>query len=317
MTYGCRHLCNTIHFHQHFVSSCCTNVDGLILGYGKDNITSDIIKSKYSDFIEQLKTGEAPEICRNCYALEKDFDLSQIKEIKLKTFYISNWLHCNANCIYCVHKHLKDENNPITDEIKISDTYSVLPTLESLKKDGLIAQNPVVFITGGEPALLKELPEVIEFFKDMQAGFFQIYSSAVMFSDAIDNLLKSDITTELIVSPDCADRELYKQIKRIDKFDDVINNLKKYNSGITKTQNRVISKYICIKDVNDNEENLKAWIDLMHAIGIKNIRIDVDYDYPDKANSVIPSLFKTAKRYTTFLNMNLELTEMTLNNLKS
>ena len=296
MTYGCRHLCNTIHFHQHFVSSCCTNVDGLILGYGKDNITADEIKKQYTNFINQLKTGKEPEICKNCYALEKDFDLSQIKEIKLKTFYISNWLHCNANCIYCVHKALKDENNMI----QINQTA-----------------HQIVFITGGEPALLKELPDVINFFKDMQAGFFQVYSSAIMFSPAIDSLLKSNTTTELIVSPDCGNRELYKQIKRVDRFDEAIGNIKKYNNGITNPQNRVISKYICIKDVNDNENNLKEWIDLMHAIGIKHIRIDADYAYPDKANSVLPSLFKSAKRYSTFLNMNLELTEMTLNNLNS
>ena len=317
MTYGCRHLGNTIHFHQHFVSSCCTNVDGLILGLGKNNISGDEIKEKYNDFINKLKDGKEPEICKNCYALEKNFDLSEIKEIKLKTFYVSNWLHCNANCIYCVHKALKDENNPVTENVKYSETYSVMPILQNLKKDNLIAKHPVVFITGGEPALLKELPDIIDFFIEMQAGFFQIYSSAVMFSEAIDRLLKSDILTELIISPDSGNRALYKEIKRVDKFDNVICNIKKYNSGIVKPQSRVISKYICIKDVNDNNESLKEWMDLMHSMGVNNIRIDVDYNYPDKHNSIIPSLFESAKRYAKYLNMNLDLTEMTLNNLNS
>lgn len=317
MTFGCRHLGNTIHFHQHIITSCCTNVDGLILGHGNDNISADLIKQNYQNFIETLKQGEKPDICKNCYALENDFDISNINEIKLKTFYISNWLHCNANCTYCVHKELKDENNPVSEEIQYSDKYDVLPLLKKLKEADMIDKNPIVFITGGEPSLLKELPDIINFFKEFQAGFFQIYSSAILYSEAIHELLKSNITTELIVSPDSGNSVLYKKIKQVDKFENVINNLKRYQEGIKKPQNRVIAKYICIKDTNDNRENLKEWMDCMHTIGIKNIRIDVDYNYPDKHNSVIPDLFKLAKQYAITLNMNLELTEMTINNLNT
>lgn len=317
MSYGCRHLYNTIHFHQHFVSSCCTNVDGLILGYGKDNISGEDIKKKYSDFLKLLKNGECPEICKNCYALESNFDLSDISEIKLKIFYISNWLHCNANCTYCVHNSLKDSKNPISECIKKSETYSALPILKRLKQDNLIAENPVVFITGGEPALLDELPDIIDFFTENQAGFFQIYSSAIRYSKTIHKLLQSNINTELIVSPDAGNSDLYKKIKQVDKFYDVINNIKLYMQNISNPQSRVIVKYICIKDVNDNQDSIKEWMDYMHAIKVKNIRIDVDYNYPDKQNSIIPSLFKQAKNYATSLNLNLDLTEMTINNLNT
>lgn len=317
MTYGCRHLGNTIHFHQHYISSCCTNVDGLIFGYGKDYVSAEDIKTKYLEFIDSLKDGTAPKICENCYALEDNFDLEKVTGIKLKTFYISNWLHCNAHCQYCVHNEIKDKENPCSDEVKKSEMYDVLPILDDMKKNDLIGKNPIVFITGGEPALLKELPEIIDFFREMQAGFFQIYSSGIRYSEAIHNLLKSNITTELIISPDSGNRDLYKQIKRVDKFDDVINNIKQYQQGIIKSENKVIVKYICVKDLNDNEDALREWIDLMHAIGVRNIRIDVDYNYPDKQNSVIPSLFQCAKRYSSFLNMKLDLTEMTLSTLNN
>ena len=314
MTYGCKHICRSIFFHPFVIESCCSVSGGLFFQKGSEPFNFENVKNKYFEFMNTFKKGIIPECCNGCHEIEKDFDFSKIKNVKIERFYISNWLHCNAHCIYCVYNFLK--SNTIYKKTKSSDTYDCTPILKKKKKKDLIYERPMVFIMGGEPTILKELPEIIQFFRNINARFFQIYSSGIKYSKAIHDLLKSDTMTELIISPDSGRKDLYYKIKRVDKFDVVIKNIKKYQKDI-QPHNKLIAKYICIKDVNDNKKDLKEWIQCMHETGIKNIITDIDSNYPDKKNSIVPELFNFAKQQAEKLDLNLIFTPMTENNLKN
>ena len=144
-----------------------------------------------------------------------------------------------------------------------------------------------------------------------------VFSSCIKYSKDIHKLMqREDIITELLVSPDAGNKKLYKRIKCVDKFNDVIHNLKKYNKGIKNPRTRIIAKYICIKDINDNWDNLKEFIDCMYKIGIRNIRLDVEYNYPTKKESCIPELFSYGREYAQSLGINIDFNGIALQDLK-
>lgn len=318
MTKGCRHICKSIHFQANVITSCSSNTCGLTFQENPVNLDCQNIETKYKELLESFKQGNIPDCCQNCFELQEDYDLSQIKDVKIKTFYISNWLHCNAYCRYCVHNGIKNKRNLITNKIQKSETYDVMPFLNKLQEKDMVARHPEVYITGGEPALLKELHDVVNFFLKEEAKYFMVFSSCIQYSKDIHKLLQDkDIITELLVSPDSGNRELYKKIKCVDKFNDVINNLKKYNQGILNPKSRIIAKYISIKDINDNEKDLKEFIDCMYKIGVKHIRLDVEYNYPDKTNSPIPSLFGFGTEYARNLGLNVDYNGIALHDLKN
>ena len=128
-TYGCRHLGKTLHFHPHLITTCCSNADGLVFGDKVQDLTYENIKEKCLNLIDLFRQGIVPDYCKNCFELKENYEFSEPYDISFSTFYISNWLHCNANCTYCVHNCLKDENNPTTDEIQKSKNYNIVAQL--------------------------------------------------------------------------------------------------------------------------------------------------------------------------------------------
>ena len=68
--------------------------------------------------------------------------------------------------------------------------------------------------------------------------------------------------------------------KIVDKFDDVVENLRKY----AKLPVQIRLKYILIKGVNDNIEEISKYIELMKDIGIKISELVLDQCDPDFQN---------------------------------
>ena len=79
----------------------------------------------------------------------------------------------------------------------------------------------------------------------------------------------------ILVSTDSGTRETYKKIKLVDKHNNVWNNIKKYakhqqNDLLVKT------KYIIIPRVNDNEKEIREFIDRNIEAGVKHCLIVVE-----------------------------------------
>lgn len=294
MTFGCRHLYRTLLLHAYIIKSCSSNAKGVIFGKKPSSVNYKNVLYKSSMFLKAFKGGSIPKSCKDCFELKPDFDWSNVNDVKFENFYISHWFDCNANCIYCVNNCVTDKK--ITNEIHKSPCYDALPLLENLKKENLIGDNLKVYITGGEPTLLKEMPDLIEFFKNNNTAYFSLFSSGISYFEPFHDLLKSNIKTELIISPDCGNPELYKKIKNVDRFYDVFNNIKRYGEDCSDN-NRVIVKYIFVKNFNDNENCVREFFDRIdeYASGRQyGVRFDVDYKYKDVEKSPVPNLLKYA-----------------------
>ena len=84
---------------------------------------------------------------------------------------------------------------------------------------------------------------------------------------------KTSYTTSL----DCATPEVFYKLKRVDKFHESINNLKKYAKS--KNPQRIVVKYIIIEHINDNITEITKFVNLMSEIGIRNIELMIDNKY--------------------------------------
>ena len=90
----------------------------------------------------------------------------------------------------------------------------------------------------------------------------------------------------MVVSLDSGCRKTYKKIKRVDAFDKVIENLKKYCSNPVARDN-ITLKYILIPTVNDNIKEFKKFLDIAKMLEIKYIAIDIEARYLRTMNNEI------------------------------
>ena len=77
---------------------------------------------------------------------------------------------------------------------------------------------------------------------------------------------------DINISIDAGTRETYKKIKTVDKFNELIENLKKY----AKLPLLLRLKYILVRGINDTKEEIENYINLMKEIGIKNSELMID-----------------------------------------
>lgn len=217
---------------------------------------------------DKFKQGQIFQGCIGCHNLEeKDWD----DEIYINVIYISHWTKCNCNCFYCYY----DGGKKFFQKFK---NKKILPLLVDMNEKNILKNDGYIVITGGEPTELDELDSIINFFIKNNQNKIVLNSSGIKLNTAIEKALKKDIM-ELTISIDSADRELYKKIKRIDKFNQVVKNIKKYVNAQGANKKGVRLKYIILPGVNDTIENIKNWINLCLTLRVEHIILDIETNY--------------------------------------
>lgn len=271
--------CNLIQhglcFFSDILTSCCFSpvdqVNGQIPPLIKKDYNGEVIPldelfrhiDKYNDV---FKSGMCPKECKNCYKIEeKDWeDRRYIDQIT-----ISHFSKCNADCVYC--------SNNLAPNERQADTYSIMPILKAYKEWGIIGKDAEFHIGGGEFTIYKECDELLEWFTANNFFRISVPTNAIKYSQALFKAL-NETNTYIIVSLDCGSRSTYKKIKRIDAFDRVIDNLKKY--GATKKSREAIRlKYIIVPTFNDNMREFKKFLKIAKDLEAKYIILDIDARY--------------------------------------
>lgn len=279
MKYTCPYIHNGLSFDIEGVKCCQSNCPGPLLQELKKSTKFDIEaqNKKRKSVIEIFNQGEIPDCCLNCYQIREITDDSEENNIetgKINTLFISNWKHCNCSCVYCVYSHITKGKHSIFK--KKSPYYDVLPHLKMLTENKLITQDTITYITGGECTVLKEFKDIIKLLKNTVSKKITILSSCIDYSKEIEELISKDLC-EITTSIDSGNREIYKKLKRVDKFNQVVKNLKKYVKKSSLAEKNIILKYILIKGINDNEEELLSFLTLAKEIGIKRVQLDIDH----------------------------------------
>lgn len=291
--YFCDELNNVLSCFHDRIMSCCSGQIGPIYyeGYKGQKIDWDEFRQiKYQAFemLNERDIDKSP--CKNCFFLRERQETDIIRPT-FKTINVSHWTHCNCGCIYCAR--MFDSKGEISTRAQKSPNYDFLPLLKQLYKQELLDREELIpIIQGGDISVLKEFePMVKEFLKQGVKELF-ILSNNIKYQPIIKKLLDLD-KAHFVTSLDCAHRELYYKLKRVDKFNDTINNLRKYAQS--KNSHNVHVKYIVIEHLNDNIDEITAFINLMSDIGISGVEFMIDNKYllfSDLDKTPLPSHYK-------------------------
>lgn len=272
--YFCDELNNVISCFHDRIMSCCTGQDGPIYipSYTGQKIDWEAFRKIKTDafaLLNEMDIDKSP--CKGCFFLREKREDDKISE-QFNILNISHWTQCNCGCIYCARMY--SSLGKITTESKNSDYYDIVPLLKELYANELIdRKNAQATIQGGDISVLKEFEPMIKTFLDEGIGYFVILTNNLVYQPIIEDLLKLNKIT-LSTSLDCGNADVYKKLKRVDGFDTTIANLKRY---IQCTENAaVVVKYILVEHFNDNYNEIKAFINLMSDIGVREVEFTID-----------------------------------------
>lgn len=314
----CKYILGGITFIYDDIRCCCSNNQGLIFETkynGKHLFDVEKMQAYRKEVIESCKKGIVPYNCKNCVELkEQDWDEKPL----IDNIFLNYWDHCNCGCVYCIQENAEF----LVTKHKKSRFYDVLPILKDLYKLGIVSKDLHFEMVGGEIAVLKEADDIVKFVLKHGAKELSFHTSGIKYSKAIELGLKNCEGCNFDFSLDCANRELYKKIKRIDAFEQVVSNIKKYMNCCPDSDKKVVAKYILIDGLNDNVEEVSNWLNLINNLGIKLCKIDVNFKkfFPEyNKNPIVPNhyydifdlLHKKAEEYNMIV-CNWDFTERVL-----
>jgi|GEM_PF-2953452 MoaA/NifB/PqqE/SkfB family radical SAM enzyme len=204
---------------------------------------------------------------------------------------IQHFTQCNERCTYCFYTR---ENKFIEPQ------YDILGYLEQFRKKGKLRGNNWIDFSGGEPALLKNLDEILSYFLENKLGTVVVYSNAVKYSQSIYDALKKNKVI-LTTSLDTGLASTYKKLRGVDAYSKVLGNLIRYrNSG---TSGLWLKYVIC--DVNRTEDDLWSFITAVLAIKPDKVMICPDFVFgekkiPDETVAFAARLWYLLENFTGF-----------------
>lgn len=226
------------------IEACCTrcitlfpeNTDFLNLHY-RD------IENKRIELFESINNNTAPQ-CRGCECIE-DLDENCIDIGKIGVLIYHPHYTCNLKCCYCGLAQAG-----YTKQNFDKDKYNPLNTIKHAHKLDLLQDAFFFEFGGGEPLLLKNIPETIDFISQYypQASvlFVSNFTLESKVNDLIQVLKNRKIKSILKTSIDCGTRKTYHKIRNKDYFDTVRKNL--LNAAKAGAFDDIMLKYIFLED---------------------------------------------------------------------
>ncbi len=128
---------------------------------------------------------------------------------------------------------------------------------------------------GGNISLLKEFEPLMREFYAHNCDDFVILMNAIKYIPILEKIGNNG-KSHICISLDAGTKETFQKIKNIDAFDRVIENIKTLRKN---SQAQISLKYIIIKDVNDNMEELEKFLNIVKEIGNVNpAYLEIDYN---------------------------------------
>lgn len=308
-SYYCKKLGTSLNFLPDEIKFCCACAEGP--GYkikNFDNILdkNEILKTQ-EHFKNMLENGIVPKECTGCIEYKEKAPESFFKKLfskKQKTSYsyivVNHFKQCDCNCIYCAQKIIWKD---------VQKKYQLLPIINALYNADLIdKQNLLVEFQGGNVSCLDEFDDLINVFTSQNCNNFKILTNGIKYLDSFDELCNKS-TVLFGISLDSGTKETFYKIKNVDKFENVIETIKRI---MNTTRAKVCLKYIIIQDVNDNIEEIKKFADLVADLKLDYFDVEIDYrntlHFVERGEFIVPEhyykILEQAKEYCRSIGVN-------------
>ena len=274
---SCHWLQHGLSFENNHIEMCCLcchQGGGRLYikeNYNGKGISWDDIFSLKEKFINENREGKIDSRCEGCFNLvNKGWDDD---EKYINYIHFNHWTHCNSDCIYCYTSWDKENYQK-------RPHYNVMPIIKELFKKKLFKPNGEITFAGGEPTILQEFEELTAFLLKNGAERITVHSSGIKFSKAIEKGIKEQ-KLSVCLSADSGTREMFKRIKRVDKFEKFWENARKYSKAQKNTENKmyVETKFVLIPGINTNKEEIDKWMDLTVDADINTVVADIENDF--------------------------------------
>lgn len=262
--YFCPSIYSEINFTYSLIRACCLctlypYTPPIVYANKYKNFNKFNLK-EYLKQIDRIMTlnQTAKAVCADCDFFKKQLVPSIELDGNIKTFSFNHFTKCNANCIYCFCSNKEQDS-----------AYKTLPIIKRFIEYGLIKSDCLFNWAGGEPLVCDEFNECFTYLYDNK--FKQrVNSSGIEFSEAVLKGLKTNLV-DLVISPDSGTSETYLKVKRVDCFDKVWNNIKKY----AQYPDNLYVKYVLFS-MNSNPEDITKFVEKCVESGVRHIAITVE-----------------------------------------
>ncbi len=268
---SCEYIQHGFNVDYEDIKMCCFNChEGggrqiLIDNYKGEMINWDKFFKEKRKMRELNKKGIMLERCKGCIFLkEREWD----DEDYINYMVFNHWTQCNCKCRYCF-------TNDQSDFFNQRKNYNMYPVIKKLADMGKIRGGGEIGFGGGEPALLPEFEPMVNMLLDCGCDNIRVHSSGVKYSQAIERGVREGKLI-VVVSVDSGTPETYQNIKRVNHFNKVWENLAKYAQAQTSNKYKVKTKYIIFPGYNDTKEEIDKFFDLTVKSGIKSVVLDVE-----------------------------------------
>lgn len=275
----CEQINHNLTFYPQKIESCCSGFQGPIFLENPTNETEidwQEIKRKKSEFIKRLENNDIPADCVGCPYL-KEGSTPRGDDFRYKKIVLNHFTHCNCKCVYCAR--LRFYHRDFTETPRTPDFYHALPIIKQIYALGDTECNKKLMkvdFQGGDLSVLDEFEEIVQFLLDNDCEEIEFTTNNLIYQPMIEKCL-SEHKGFMISSLDCGCRETYKKIKRVDKFDTFVENLRRYLAA-TDENFRILVPYIVVNKINDNLGEAQKFLNLMKELGIVRIRFEIDYN---------------------------------------
>lgn len=284
--YNCDLLNSGLHFTPDNLRFCCApaywgpNIDSKTPE--KKEIFNKLMEMR-TKALEDMRNHIGHKNCVGCIYL-KEYDLDspdtpkdilekQTKDPLISNIVINHYKQCDCHCIYCTQS---DYLKKIVTRPQKGDYYDLFPIIKQFYKEKLIdSKNLRIEFQGGSIGVLKEFPDLVKIFLKNGARDIQFFTNGIRYMPQIVDSAKKT-KTSIVCSLDCGTRETFKRMKIVDKFDDVVKNIKKYKDK-AKEKIEIDLKYILIEGFNDNKEEFLKFMDIAEYAGVDMVQLDMDF----------------------------------------
>ena len=303
---SCGYIEHGLDFEHRRLTTCCFTCHSggghidIEDDYNGELLNWDKIFEQKRRMREAHKAGNITPNCKGCVFMYEDEwpDGDYIDRLQF-----NYWIKCNSRCIYCYA-----ENNKKNYENLVP--YNVVPAIKDMVKRGLLRNGGEIAFGGGEPTIYPEFDDLINLFTKSGITNMRVHSSGIKFSPAIENAIREG-ALNVVVSIDSSCPETYRKIKRVDCYDKVTENLKKYAQANAEGYSLMTSKYIIIPHINDNIAEIENWIQQTLKFGSRWLALDIEDVWYKMNRNHIPDYYLNLVNYVIDrakdLDMKIEL----------
>lgn len=299
--YDLKHCHLSMHAHDERENNSITPY----FGPDKSTVNWEELFEKKRKLVTDMRNGKIPSFCQGCHWIE-EFDENSDNQFLtdldnyIDIIWIGNFTECNSRCMYCASFPAITQNNMTKD-------YGVIRLLKEMleKKIYDVSKEPdsSISFSQGEPTLLQNFDEIIKLFEQYGSKNVWLYTNGIKHSPMVEksfrNRKKTGNNIRVIISLDAGSREVFKKVKMVDKFNDVVKTIKRYVRALDKDNKKAVAvKYIIVPKINDSKEEIDKFFNLcVKKLGVRHLIADLEENYFIRHNGEVPEYLKDLLRY--------------------